>query len=120
MASQTYELLGRHSVHIHADIQGGTDSLTSHHSHTSLYYSSEVLWSHCLCQSITLLVPIHPRTTAEPFRPVWPLCQGTGTADQADHATPGSGPLNQIWHHLTLVWQLPITECRIDKHEARL
>jgi len=54
----------------------------------------------------TLPVMIHPWTTVELFRPVWSLCQGTETADQADHTTPCSGPLNQIWHHSTLVWQL--------------
>jgi len=39
---------------------------------------------------------------SESFGPVWPLCEGTVTADQADHAT----PLNRIWHHSTLGWLL--------------
>ena len=63
----------------------------------------------------TLLALIHSWTTVEPFEPVWPFGQGTGTTDQANH-----WPLNQIWHHSPLVWQLPITECRINKHGAHL
>ena len=50
---------------------------------------------------------------------VAPLLHGTSTTNQAHHATPASEPLNQIWHHSTLVWQLPITDCRIDKYGAR-
>ena len=36
-------------------------------------------------------------------------CQATGTADQANRVTPGSGPFNLISHLLALVWQPPIT-----------
>jgi len=36
-------------------------------------------------------------------RAMWPLCKGTGTTDWADHIMPGSGPLNPISRHLTLV-----------------
>jgi len=42
-------------------------------------------------------------------------CQGIGTADRADPITPGSRPLNLIWHHLTLVWQPPIVGRRVVK-----
>ena len=72
-----------------------------------------------LSSSVTLRVPIHLRTTVEPLGHVWLLCQRTGTADQADRVTPGSGPLNLISHHSTLVWQPPIIECRIVKPGAR-
>jgi len=79
-----------------------------------------IICTTCLNFLATLLTQVLPWTTVELFGPVWSLCQGTGIADQADHATRGSIQFNQIWHHSTLVWQLPITECRIDKHEARL
>ena len=58
-------------------------------------------------------------TTFEPLRPVWPLCQGTRTVDQADRVTPGSGPLNPIQHHSALVWQPSIVERTIAKVGAR-
>ena len=35
-------------------------------------------------------------------------CQATGTADQANRVTPGSGPFNLISHLLALVWQPPV------------
>ena len=63
--------------------------LISHHSHTSSVPPA-------LSSSITLRVSIHLWTTDEPVQPVWPLSQGTGTADRADHITPGSALLNPI------------------------
>jgi len=44
-----------------------------------------------------------------------PLCQGTGTADQSDLVKLGSAQLNPMSLYSTLVWQLPIIECKIDK-----
>jgi len=83
-------------------------------------------------RSHALTLKLQQKLTFKTFRSSpsgqWSLCQGTGTADQADHATPGCGPLNQIWHRSTtalegcgstLVWQLPIVERRIDQHAAR-
>jgi len=57
--------------------------------------------------------------SVEPLGPVWPPYRGTGTADQADRVTPGSGQLNLISFLSTLVWQLPIVELRIDRREGR-
>jgi len=50
-----------------------------------------------------LRLPSRSQTTVESLGPVWLLCQGTGTVRRADHVTPGSGPLNSIHHHSTLV-----------------
>jgi len=36
---------------------------------------------------------------------VCPICQGTGTADQADRVTPDSRPFTPIYYDSTLVWQ---------------
>ena len=94
-------------------------SATTHTHHP--YHPSWVLRSHCTCT--------HPWTTVEPLEPVWPLvmdhsralrasvapCHVTGTTDQADRVTPGSGPLNPISHHSTLIWQPPIIKHRIVK-----
>ena len=44
------------------------------------------------------------------------LCQGTGTADQADLVKLGSAQLNLMLLHSTLVWQLPIIEHKFDRH----
>jgi len=44
------------------------------------YHPPHVLRSHCMS--------IHLWITVEPLEPVWTLCQGTGTADRADHVTP--------------------------------
>jgi len=38
-------------------------------------------------------VLMYPCTTVEPSGPVWPHCQDTGIAYQADRVTPGSGRL---------------------------
>jgi len=42
--------------------------------------------------------------TVELLELVWPLCQGTGTVEQADRVSPGFGPsnLNRTRHHSTL------------------
>jgi len=64
-------------------------------------------------------LPAHSQSMGFLSEGLWPLCQETGTTDQADHTTPGSGPLNQIMQHSALVWQLTITEHRINKHGAR-
>jgi len=45
---------------------------------------------------------------------------GTGTADQADLVNLGSAQLNLMSIHLTLVWQLPTIEHKIDRHGGRL
>jgi len=66
------------------------DAPTSHHSHRSFI---PLVWS----SLATLLALMLPWTTAVPFGPVWPLCQGTGTVVRADHDTLGYGPLNLTW-----------------------
>jgi len=85
------------------------DVLTSHHSCTSST-------PHVSRSLATLHVLIQPWTTAEHSGPVWPPYQWTRTADQADLAKLGSVQLNLISLHLTLVWQLPIIEHKMDRH----
>jgi len=85
-----------------------TDVPTSHHSRISSIPS--LATSHLL---------IHLWNTAECSDPVWPTYQGTGTSDQADLVKPDFTQLNLMSHHLTLIWQLPIIEHKIDRHGGR-
>jgi len=90
-----------------------TDRISNERSSTWHTKSSVPLVSRSLTTSYVL---IHPWTTAEYSGPVWHLCQGTGTADQADLAKIGSGDLNPMSLHSALVWQLPkVIEHNIDR-----
>jgi len=47
---------------------------------------------------------------------LWPLCQGTRTAYQANCIILGSRQLNLMSFLSTVVWQLPSIEHKVDKH----
>jgi len=64
--------------------------------------------------SATSWVLIHPWT--KPSVWVWPLCQGTGTTDQANFVKLGYGELIPMSLHSALIWQLPVIEHKINSH----
>jgi len=70
--------------------------------------------------SATSHVPIHPWTTSECSGPVWPLCQVTGTSDQADCVWLGCRQLNPALLHSVLDWQLPVIKHKIYGHARAL
>ena len=59
---------------------------------------------------------MRPWTTVDLSGPVWPLCQGTETIDQADLVKLGSVQLNPMSLHATVVRKLPVVEHKIDRN----
>jgi len=64
------------------------------------------------------LMLIYPWTTVEPSGPLWLLCQGTGTTDQANYVKLGSKQFSPMLLHSTLVSQQPIIKHKMTGMEG--